>query len=146
MASNQQRKEEVERHIHALVQEGRLLSSREVMRRMGRADDRVIREDWDGLAAEGKVPERSRSTNAREKSHGFRPGRTLLEVKQSLLRFQAQFTAASDEHRRLGQEFWLRHLAEIECLLGQTWGMVTSNSLETMLEEVQHAETRKDQE
>lgn len=135
-----ERRSEVERHIKEMVQEGVELTGRGIMRRMGLGDDRSIRKIWDQLALEGLAPVRPKSNRAAEREYGFRPGRALLDIEQGILRFQREFTAASDEHRRLGEPFWLKHLSEAEQLLSEAWGMVTGSDLENMLEGMQEKE------
>lgn len=142
----EERKNQVEYHLKQMLSEGTTPSSREVMRRMGRSDDRSIRKDWDALAVEGRAPVRPRSVNATEKEHGFRPGRTLLSVEDRLSRFQSEFITASDEHKELGREFWLRHLGEIERVLSQTWELITGAGLEQLLQQVSDLQNRKEKE
>jgi hypothetical protein len=132
-----ERRSEVERHIKEMVKEGVEPTGRGVMRRMGLGDDRTIRKIWDSLSVEGRAPARPRSDRATEREYGFRPGRALLDIEQDILRFQREFAVASDEHRRLGEKFWLRHLTEAERLLSEAWGMVTGSDLENVLEGMQ---------
>jgi hypothetical protein len=57
---NHERMQQLEQAIKELTADGTMPTSREVMRHLGRSDDRQIRAYWDILAGQGKVPPRPR--------------------------------------------------------------------------------------
>lgn len=145
---NTQRREEVERHVRALIAEGAFLSCKEVMRRMGRNDDRAIRKDWDELAAEGRVPRRPRPGDQdvapqrveKWEAEEYRPsgpaGKMLVEVEQRYRAFIERVRTTDELHRtEAAVQWWGDKLTAISQLHKEAEDEIYGRSIDHLIEE-----------
>lgn len=148
------RRVEVMKHIIAIAAEGGPLSSREVMRRMGRNDDRIIRKDWDDLAAAGKVPPRPLGPYAPERVERWRhswpdvsglpAGAILFKTEPMLRAFTEQVQATAERDVPGVRQTWERQLEVLEGLIAAARRAVTGMDVDEFIDSVLGASEKKE--